>query len=153
MSDKTTKTPPAPAEATDFLAVFNSATADDLARIQGSIAVKEKELDGLRAIEKILAVKINGAPIRAAHGAKKAARAAEAAGADSTASVMERRKKVLMYLRANGAKSLDKISEATGISRLGPNCLTVVVRCDWFHTSPENIVSVTDKGDRAYPVS
>jgi hypothetical protein len=43
---------------------------------------------------------------------------------------------------------MDNLSAATRISRQGPGNLAAVVKHDWFHVSPENMVSLTSAGDR-----
>lgn len=56
-----------------------------------------------------------------------------------------------MFLRANGAKPMAEIANRLGINRKGPGNLHNVLSYEWFHINPEEIVSLTDKGDRAYP--
>jgi len=66
-------------------------------------------------------------------------------GADLT----DKRKIALKHLRAvGGSCSLDTLSAATRIARQGPGNLASVLAHEWFHVSPENIASITDKGDR-----
>jgi hypothetical protein len=43
---------------------------------------------------------------------------------------------------------MDMLSAQTRIARAGPGNLSAVVTHEWFHVSPENMVSLTSAGDR-----
>lgn len=131
---------------TDILQAFEEASEDDLALVRLKMADLEKQLDALRAVEKCLDIRLNGKVDRRKKPAA-ASRPTESAAAIADGVMHEKRKKVAAYLRANGAKPLQKLSEITGISMRGPGCLSVVVTHAWFHVNAEGIVTLTAQGN------
>jgi len=136
------------AEKPDVVAMLNAATADDLENVRGRIAELGKELDGLRAVEKLLDVRLNGKPERAKP--QRRVKLSPSFAAAGNSGLQERQKKVLMHLRARGGLTKAQLSKETGIALQGPNCLAVVLDLDWFHVSPEGMVTLTSKGDAVH---
>lgn len=128
------------AKASDIITAFNAASADDLEALRAQIAGLEKQTDGLRAIEKALAVRIHGRKPR-----KSPAKAVPSANGDG---LDAKRRKVLVYLMANGAKPMSKIADACGINSQGPGCLSKVLEHAWFHKAPDGMVTLSSLGDR-----
>lgn len=141
-----TSTSASKAPGVNIIDAFKSATAEDLESLQDQISDVEKQLEGLYAIEKALNIRINGKPAwkGKGKGGKSASSAAPPQGVTDSA-LLAKRQKVAAYLKANGPKSTQKISEVTGISQRGPGCLSVVLACDQFHTNPDGMVSLTGK--------
>lgn len=146
----------------DFVDAFINATADDLAAIREKIANHEKQLDGLRAVEQALDLRLNGKqqarrPAAPAEGVWKGccppiiAGTAGAVARGIAAVVEEKRRRVALYLMANGPKLKEAVGKACTIAVQGPGCLSRVLECDWFHVNPDGMVSITDKGERANP--
>jgi len=133
-----------------------AATPDDVQEIDAEIALKEEELAKLRANRKLLAAAVGleepkRGPGRRTGAKASGAKAEEAGGPPKVAwggDLTERRKIALKHLRAVGQCSLDALSTATRIARQGPGNLSAVLAHEWFHVSPEHMVSLTDKGDR-----
>lgn len=138
---KEAATPPSLIEA------FSGATQEDLDAIRMRREDLQKEIDALASIERALDVRLNGKAKRKSPE-KKTPTASPASATLNSGSLAERRKKVAVYIFANGAKSHQKLSEACGIAKVGPICLSQVVGCDYFHVAPDGIVSLTDKGER-----
>lgn len=133
---------------TDFLSIFNGATAEDLEAIRARQRELEKELSGLAAIEKALNVRLNG---KAERKTKKKTAAPETNGSANGAvlNLDERRRKVVRYLMANGSKSRQKVAEANGIGFAGRSCITEVLNCKSFHVTPDGMVTVTGLGEES----
>lgn len=143
-----TKVPPLATQLRELLA---KATKEDVDLIDVQIEEKEQELATLRADRKMLAQAAGiEEPVKRGGWPRGRKSQADDSGVTKMASdIPARRKKVLAYLRANGVKSLQALSEQTGIARQGPGNLASVLACEWFHTSPDGLVTLTDKGDRA----
>jgi hypothetical protein len=137
-----------------LLDALAEAKPEDLKEIQAKIEEKQKEIDALKAVQALLNIRINGKPARAAPGPKKKK------GIDPTAPagtnpgpLMERRRKVAIWLAANGPKSKTKIGETLGMATAGPNNINQVLDFpDWFHVSPDGMVRLTDAGEKVRPL-
>ncbi len=150
--------------ATQLRDLLAKATAEDVKELDAEITAKESELDKLKANRKLLAQAVGieepkqhwTRRKKAANGGDTA-KPASAASSSSSASgpaaagtdLMEKRRKVLRWVKENGEKHLDRVSQGTGISRFGPGALGTVVIHEWFHTTPDGTLKLTDKGDRA----
>jgi hypothetical protein len=60
-----------------------------------------------------------------------------------------KRNKVAAYLLDSGPKDKKLVSDRCGIGVQGPHGLSRVLDCDWFHTNPDGVVSLSDKGAKA----
>lgn len=120
--------------ATRIRELLSEATAEDVKVIDEQIAAKQAEIETLKSDRKLLA---------------DAAGTPEGVVRIPASDIPARRKKVLAYLKANGPKSSVALAEQTGINRQGPGNLASVLAYEWFHVSPEGMVTLTDKGDRA----
>lgn len=135
--------------------LLGRATAEDVAELDAEIAAKEKETEILKANRKLLAQAVGIEEPKKHWTQRKNNKAADNEPAKPTAStpastdLVEKRRKVARWIRENGPKHLDKVSQGTGISRFGPGALGTVVIHEWFHTTPDGTVQLTDKGDRA----
>lgn len=133
--------------------LLTRATEADVAEIDAEIAVKKGELASLEANRDMLAKAIGMEPAKRAWSRKpkdeSAPAAAPAAKPAAGTDLVEKRRKVARWIKANGAKHLDKVSEGTGISRFGPGALGSVVLHDWFHVTPDGTVKLTEVGERA----
>ena len=158
-----------PTIAEQLQSLLGQATAEDVAEIDAAIDAKEAEIAGLRQTRKLLAVaagveepvKRGGWPRKKkaepeSNGHGKPAAAATAGGnnpwtAPKTMNVLDdRRKKVVELLRSHGpSRGAEWIATKLGISPVGPGGLGQVLQHEWFHRSPDNTVTLTDKGDRA----
>lgn len=137
--------------------LLTRATEADVAEIDAEIAAKEGELASLRANRDLLAKAVGLEPAKRTWSRKKKdddGAAAPTSPAGSAAprggdGLVEKRRKVVKWVKANGAKHLDKVSEGTGISRFGPGALGSVVIHDWFNVTPDGTVKLTEAGERA----
>lgn len=67
--------------------------------------------------------------------------------------VLTKREKVVAYLMANGPKPKAVVAEKCGIGTRGMGAIgSVLDGCEWFHTNPDGIVSLTEKGERDNPL-
>lgn len=131
----------------ELLTVLEGATEQDLQTVREKIAEKQKEIDSLLAVEKVLCVRLHGKPERK-NAAKK--NAAVDGGDDS---MKAKRAKVGRHLAAKGSMTLDRLSQEVSISRFGPGAIGSVLQCDLFHVRPDGQVSLTDKGMQFYKVA
>ena len=134
-----------------FLDVFESSTHDDLDAVREQIKSYQAKLAGLEAVERALDRKLNGKKERAKPTKKSTPSSADSNGEPSP-NLIDKRRKVAAFITANGQKSRTKIAESVGISTQGMNNINTVLDCDWFHVSPEGMVTLTVVGERANPV-
>lgn len=119
-----------------LLEMFNKATEEDLEEVRTQIADLRAQMDSLTEVEKVLAKKFEPKAPRAYVRKPKA-------------SVDEKTNKVLDYLFVNGSKSTQKISESTGIAKMGNGCLShIVADRTLFHVNPDGIVALTEEGQK-----
>lgn len=137
---------PSPAEL--LLSTIEQATQADLEAIKARGDELEKQLAGVRQAQKLVEVKLNG-PTKRGPNKKKAEKAEEkAAIVQTSGNDAEKRKRILVYLRANGPKSKTKLSEVTGIAMHGPSSLgSLVNNHPWFHVDADGMVKTTSAGD------
>lgn len=146
------ESPPPRSVASQLRDLLGQATQADVDEIDAEIAAKDEEIAKLRANRKMLAQAIGLEPEKkhwTQQRKPKPPKEPKAEEAKPSSDPKERRQIVLRHLRAVGSCSLDTLSAQTRISRFGPGALGAVLAHEWFHVSPENMVSLTDKGDKA----
>jgi len=131
--------------AQDLLEALNSATKEDLEAIRKRIDETEGLLASLRGLYRLLSTRFGEKEERP----PKPQRQTMTVPQEGDFALNEKRRKVAMYLVANGPKSQTKLSEVTGIARTGPGCISKVVAHAWFHVDPQGVVSVTAVGEDA----
>src|SRR4051812_32836294 len=112
-----------------FLEALEAATKEDLEAIEVQVSEHEAKATALRSAARILKAKLGV-------DEPKPPKAPRANGnGEATDDLKDKRKRVNVYLRANGAKSTQKISESLAISRMGRNALGQVLAHEWFHVN------------------
>lgn len=135
----------------DILQAFTNATPDDLEQVRARRDELQKQIDSLDAIERALDVRINGKKPRQVKGKKGASgggTSANSADGGDPLSLLDKRHKIVAYLRAKGMKSKTKMSEDLGFALVGRNNLHLLLACDLFHVNADGMVTLTTKGDR-----
>jgi len=134
----------------ELLTLVGKATADDLKAVDEAIAAKEREIDSLRAVRKVIAL-ATGA--ESAQGRKKpqAARSDSPAGGangnpNRTVSD-ERREKIAKYLYANGKTGSAALCRVLSIPT---GSITATLAHPWFVTGSDGI-SLSELGRKAAP--
>jgi hypothetical protein len=147
-----------------LMAALDAVTADALADVDARVAAKRAEADQVAAayqaeIGKLLAVrKVVAAKLGVKAERKKREPKPKPAGnpphpgaGANGVNLDGKRRKVLTWLKANRPVHVDVLSEKVLIGRPGPHGLAAVLQYEWFHVDGDGVVSLTDKGDRAYP--
>lgn len=128
-----------------FLEALEAATEEDVAEIEKQIEECDVKGASLRSALRILRTKLGGDEPKA----PKAPKPEGVGSAADESDLVTKRKKVNLYLRANGSKSTQKLCETCGIYRAGRNNITTVLKHEWFRTNPDGMVELTPKGDAA----
>ncbi len=125
-----------------LIEALKAATKDDLDAIVQRLGELSDEMDQLRTVQRFLQARFEPKPAPVPRAAKSTA---HVVADDGEYSANEKRRKIALYILANGPKSQTKLSESLGISRQGRGCLSSLIGHDWFHIDPQGIVSVTAK--------
>lgn len=149
----------------DLVRAFEAAGPADLEAVRASIAGHRQAIETLTALEKVLAVRLNGTvsaaggttaaekkspppPVAPVRNGRAASKTSDPKDADLT-----KREKIVAYLLEHGPKPKAVVADKCGIGTRGVGSIgTVLAGCDWFHTNPDGIVSLTEKGERDNPL-
>lgn len=131
----------------DIVKAIQAAKKADYDEVCSRIAEIQGELDTLNAVKRILSTKLQLQPTPEPRRAGGVGRIGSAAASPDM--LANRRTKCVCAIAKVGRMTMQKLSDETGIARQGPSCLSQVVNCDLFHTSPDGVVSLTDAGVKA----
>lgn len=136
----------------ELLKLMGKATAEDVKAMDDAIAAKERELDGLKAVRKMLALAVGiETPKKPgpAKGTPSRAPRADAPLPDGSGRTVgdERREKFARYLLREGATTGGVLCNRLDI----PNSnITTLMQHPWFKSGPKGY-ELTDLGRKAAP--